>query len=257
MHAILLAAGYGTRLHPLTRDRAKPLLPVGGRPIIDHLIDRLEAAPEIDRMLLVTNARFAEDFERWAAARSFAKPLSVYCDGSTSNEDRLGAVADMQLAVERGGIAGQEAYILATDNLPRFDLTDIIGFSRARRASAVFGCRTEDPEVLARVGVAEVDAEGRVTGFEEKPEHPRGNLRVPPFYVYASEAVASIAQYLAGGGNPDAPGHFLQWLVPRHPVYLLRRPQGTRDIGTLESYRQVCAEFETSAEGQGGACRFP
>ncbi len=256
MRAILLAAGYGTRLHPLTRDRPKPLLPVGGRPIIDHLVDRLEAAPAIEGMSLVTNARFAGDFERWAAERSFSKPLRIHNDGSTSNENRLGAVADMHLAVERDGMAAEGAYVLATDNLPRFDLTDIIGLASSKQASAVFGCRTDDPEVLRRVGLAQVDADGRIVAFEEKSTEPKGKLRVPPFYVYASEAVASIEQYLAEGGNPDAPGYFLEWLVPRHPVFLLQRPQGTYDIGTIKSYRQVCAEFEKAAEGQGGPSRF-
>jgi len=146
-------------------------------------------------------------------------------------------------------MVGQGAYVLATDNLPRFDLTDIIRLARSKQASAVFGCPTDDPETLRRVGLARVDADGRVVSFQEKSEKPQGRLRVPPFYVYAAEAMASIGKYLAGGGNPDAPGYFLEWLVPRHPVFLLRRPQGTYDIGTVESYRQVCAEFGKGAEG--------
>lgn len=252
MNAILLAAGYGTRLYPLTKNRAKPLLPVGGRPIIDHLVDRLDAAPQIERIILVSNARFFDVFQEWDACRKAGKPatrpagkpLEILNDGSTSNEGRLGAVRDVQFAVESAGLAGQPAYVLATDNLPRFDLRDIIALAAGKGASAVFACPVDDPERLKRMGVAELDADGRVVGFEEKPARPRSNLRVPPFYVYAAPAVASIGDFLAAGNNPDAPGHFLAWLVKRQEVYALRRPEGTYEMGTLEAYRAVCEEFD-------------
>lgn len=247
MNAILLAAGYGTRLYPLTRDRPKSLLPVGGRPIIDHLVERLDAAPEIERMFLVSNAKFAADFERWAAARKFTKPMHIHNDRTTVNDDRLGAVGDVQFVLDQAGIGDQQAYVLATDNLPRFDLRDIIALSQQRKANAVFACAASDPELLKWMGIAQLDEHGRIVAFEEKPEHPKGNLRVPPFYVYTPEAVASVGTYLAEGGNPDAPGHFLEWLVPRRDVYALERPEGTYDIGTLDSYGAVCAEFERMA----------
>jgi len=243
VNAILLAAGYGTRLYPLTRDRAKPLLPVGGRPIIDHLIDRLGAAPEISRLILVTNDRFASDFERWAASGSFPAPMLILNDGSTCNEDRRGAVADIQFALEEIGGKHEPAYVLATDNLPRFELRDIIELSRNRDASAVFAC-PEDPERLRRSGVAQLGAYGRIVAFEEKPERQTGRHRIPPFYAYTAPDVASVGRYLAEGGNPDAPGHYLAWLVGHREVYALPRPEGTYDIGTLESYRAVCRQFE-------------
>jgi glucose-1-phosphate thymidylyltransferase len=247
MIAILLAAGYGTRLYPLTRDRAKPLLPVGGRPIIDHLMDRLEDCPEIDRYLLVSNARFAADFERWAAARRLSRPLQVLNDGSTENDNRLGAVADVAFALDSAGAWGQGAYVLATDNLPRFDLLEIVALSRRKRASAVFACAVADPSQLRRMGVAELDADGRIVSFEEKPERPKGNLRVPPFYVYPAADLALVKDFLAQGNNPDAPGHFLAYVVGQaRPVYALRRDQGTYDIGTLESYRAVEKELGSS-----------
>lgn len=254
MIAILLAAGYGTRLYPLTRDRAKPLLSVGGRPIIDYLVDRLEDCPDIERYLLVSNARFAADFERWADARRLSRPLQVLNDGSTDNENRLGAVADVAFALDSAGAGhgaagawSQDAYVLATDNLPRFDLLEIVALSRRKRASAVFACTVADPSQLRRMGVAELDADGRILTFEEKPERPKGNLRVPPFYVYPAADLALLRDFLSAGENPDAPGHFLAYLVARRPVYALRRDEGTWDIGTLESYRAVQAEF-----GQGG-----
>lgn len=250
MNAILLAAGYGTRLYPLTKDRPKSLLPVGGKPILDYLIERLSAAPQIERMFLVTNARFARHFENWAeeskrraSDSSPRAPIHILNDGTSSNEDRLGAVADVQFVLDRAGIAGEEAYVLATDNLPRFDLRDIIALAQDRRASAVFVCRSTDIAELRRMGVAQLDEDGRIKAFEEKPLHPKGEFRVPPFYVYTAQAVASVGRYLAEGNNPDAPGHFLQWLAQCHDVYTCRRDEGTYDIGTLETYRAVCAEF--------------
>jgi glucose-1-phosphate thymidylyltransferase len=243
MNAVLLAAGYGTRLYPLTRDTAKPLLPVGGRPIIDYLVDRLEAAPAIDRLVLVSNAAFYEDFREWAAGRSFKKPLVILDDGSTSNENRRGAVADVHFAVCEAGIEDEPAYVLATDNLPRFDLCDVIALSMEKGTSAVFACPEDDTQRLKRSGVAQLAEDGRIISFEEKPEQPHGNYRVPPFYCYTARAIRSVEQFLGEGNNPDAPGHFLDWLTDRLPVYALRRPEGTYDIGTLESYRAVCREF--------------
>ncbi len=244
LNAVLLAAGYGTRLYPLTRDRPKPLLQVGGRPILDYLVEQLESAPEIERMILVTNAKFLSAFEQWASARTFRTPLEILNDGSTCNDDRLGAVADMQLALEQAGPSTRAAYVLATDNLPRFDLRDIIQLSSTKKVSAVFACSADDPKRLSRAGVAVLDEGGRIVEFEEKPRRPKSNLRVPPFYVYTPEALALVETYIAEGNSLDAPGHLLAWVVQRQSVYALLRPEGTYDIGTLKSYRAVCEEFE-------------
>lgn len=247
MNAVLLAAGYGTRLYPLTKDRPKALLPVGGRPIIDHLVERLDAADRIERLVLVSNRRFVRQFEDWAAARTGGKPLDVLDDGSTDNDNRLGAVADIAFALERIAGGTEPTYVVATDNLPRFDLCDAITAFEQHRTSVVFACNVEDRALLTRMGVAELGETGRVVSFEEKPERPRGSFRVPPFYCYTAEAVQAIPQFLAERNNPDAPGHYLAWLVQRQPVHALRRDEGTYDIGTLESYRAVQAEF-----GEGG-----
>ena len=244
MKAILLAAGYGTRLYPLTRDGPKALLPVGGRPILDYLVDVLEKAPEIARIVLVTNARFEDAFLRWAQERRLSTPLTVVCDGSTSNENRLGAVADIQFGLQHSKAEEEEAvYVLGSDNLPRFDLLDAVRLHERCGASVVFACREESAERLRSAGVAEVDSAGRVVGFEEKSACPRSDLRVPAFYLYAADAIALLDGYLEGGNNPDAPGYFLGWVVERKPVYACMAPQGTYDVGTLESYRKACDEF--------------
>ncbi|NLW50743.1 MAG: nucleotidyltransferase family protein [Candidatus Brocadiaceae bacterium] len=257
MNAILLAAGYGTRLYPLTEHTPKPLLPVGGRPILDRLIDRLDRVPEITRLVLVSNERFRTQFLDWAAAPDRARPVEVISDGSTANENRLGAVADIRFAVEHCGLDGEPAYVMATDNLPRFDVSDLLGPWRAHGVSAVFACLVPDPRELTRMGVAELDAHGRIVSFEEKPARPRGRFRVPPFYLYTAEAIDALPEFLSEGGNADAPGHYLAWWVRRGPVEALRRDEGTYDVGTLESYRAVCAAFGSPGDAPPGGRPTP
>lgn len=245
MNAILLAAGYATRLYPLTKDRPKPLLPVGGRPIIDYLVERLDQAEEIERMVVVTNDRFIGHFVEWGRDVETSTPLEIINDGTTSNEDRLGAIGDVNRALEEADMFAQPAYVLATDNLPKFDLTEIVDLSQQEGASAVFALPVPDRSELTRMGVADVGSDGRIVSFEEKPKDPQGEYRVPPFYCYTSDVIDSIPDYLGQGNNPDAPGHFLAWLVRREPVYAARPGVGTWDVGTLESYRQVRERLRT------------
>jgi len=249
MDAVLLAAGYGTRLYPVTKDRPKALLPIGGRPVVDHLVEQLDPVGEIERIIVVSNARFHAQFEDWAGSRRFQTPLVVLNDGTVTNEDRLGAIGDMLFALEQVSGAGENGiYAMGTDNLPRFDLRRIIRLSQDRGASAVFAVRTQDRRHLRRKGVARLAADGRVVHFEEKPEEPESDLTVPPFYVYVPDAVGLIETYLESGFNPDAPGHLLAWMVARQDVYAYASDVGTYDIGTLESYRAVCREFAREGE---------
>jgi len=245
VNAVLLAGGYATRLYPLTRNRPKSLLPVGGRAILDYLVDALESAREIRAMLLVTNARFFEQFEQWASLRRAGKPLQILNDGTTCNEDRLGAIGDIQFALRAmGRIPPDGVYVLATDNIPRFHLTEIIQLGGEKASSAVFACPEQEPARLKRAGVAVLDSDGKIVDFEEKPQYPRSDLRVPPFYVYTAHAASLIGLYLSEGNDPDAPGHFLSWLVRRQEVYARIAEEGTYDIGTLDSYRAVCEALE-------------
>ena len=248
MDAVLLAGGYATRLYPLTIDRPKALLPLAGRPILDHIVDVLDRCGEIRRMFLVTNARFAAHFSEWARQRSGGKSIRVLNDGTSSNETRLGAIGDIQFVLDHADVDIDDGvYVLGTDNLARFDITEIIALSRQRGASAVFAMRIADPARLRRVGVVELDETGRVTSFEEKPKSPKSNFGVPPFYAYTCEAVALIRRYLDEGGNPDAPGHLVAWLVSRCPVYARVTDEGTYDIGTVDSYAAVRREFGSGA----------
>jgi glucose-1-phosphate thymidylyltransferase len=216
MKALLLAGGYATRLRPLTDRTAKPLLPVGGRPMVDWIVDRIAEAPEVDELHLVTNAVYADDFGRWADGRS----VSVWNDGTRSNEDRLGALGDVALAIERGGLEGDDLLVIAADNLFDFSLRDYVAFFRAKGdGSAVAAHRLADRSLASLYGVVELDADDRVVGFEEKPKEPRSDLAATATYLYHREHVPLLSRYLAEGNAPDLPGRFLVWLYPREPLY--------------------------------------
>jgi glucose-1-phosphate thymidylyltransferase len=229
MKAIVLAAGYATRLRPLTDTTAKQLLPVAGRPMIDWVCDRIE---EVTRDIhLVTNARFAEDFRRWAADRD---GITVHDDGTLSNEDRLGAIGDIAFVLERTGM-DDDLLVVAGDNLFDFALADLSAFTSEKGAAsavAVYDCG--DLELATHYGVVETDEGDRVIGFEEKPSEPRGTLVATAAYLYHHEHVPLVERYLADGNPPDQPGRLVAWLYPREPVYAYRFAGPWFDIGNPE-----------------------
>jgi len=229
MKAIVLAAGYATRLRPLTDVTAKQLLPVGGRPMIDWVCDRIETVTR--DIHLVTNARFADDFRRWAAGRD---DVTVHDDGTVSNEDRLGAIGDIAFVLERTGL-DDDVLVVAGDNLFDFDLSDFAAFADGKgvaSAVAVYDCG--DLELATHYGVVETDADDRVTGFEEKPSEPRSTLVATAAYLYHREHAALVDRYLADGNPPDQPGRLVAWLYPREPVYAYRFDGTWFDIGNPE-----------------------
>jgi glucose-1-phosphate thymidylyltransferase len=230
MKALLLAGGYATRLRPLTDAVAKPLLPVGGRPIVDWILDRLAELEDLDGIHLVTNARYAADFEQWAAAS--AREVEVHDDGTTSNEDRLGALGDIQFAVEHGRLAGDDLLVIAADNLFEFSLAAYVDFWRSKgQGSAVAVHRLAEPALARLYGVVELDEHDRIVRLEEKPEQPRSDLVSTATYLFSRDELALLERYLAEGNPPDPPGRFLVWLHERAPVYGYRFSEDWRDIG--------------------------
>lgn len=229
MKALILAAGYATRLRPLTDDRAKSLLPVGGRPMIDWIIDKVDEVDEVDEVHLVTNARFADAFSAWAPTRN----VIVHDDGTTSNEDRLGAIGDIAFVVDSQGWDGEGLLVIAGDNLFEFSLAEYVAFWRAHDAAASAIALFEHPtrELLSQYGIVEVDSEGRVKNFVEKPEHPPSNLVATATYIYDRAHVALLHAYLAEDNSRDAPGSFIEWLYKRAPVYGFRFSGDWLDIG--------------------------
>lgn len=242
MKCVLLAAGYATRLYPLTLNTPKSLLPVAGRAILDRILEKVDRVPGLDRIVLVSNARFADQFEAFMASRRSLIPYTVLNDGTTDNDNRLGAIADLLFAVDRLGL-DEDLMVLAGDNLFDFELSDFSSFFRAKRADCITAHRLEDVGELRRTGVAELTADQRVLSFEEKPAEPKSTWAVPPFYLYRRETLPLIREYLAGGGNPDAPGNLVPWLAGRLPVYAFTFEGARYDIGTPESYAEAQRAF--------------
>ncbi len=246
MKAIILAAGYATRLYPLTQDKPKPLLEVAGKTILQHILEKIAPIESIDWVLVVANAKFAGHFTEWVNHYSYLKPVQVINDQTTTNEGRLGAIADMQYVIDQVGIA-DDCLVLAGDNLFDFALTDFVAFYRQKQADLITAHAIHDCQKLRRTGVVTLDATDRVTSFQEKPEQPASNLAVPPFYIYQKETLPLIADYLKAGNPPDAPGNFIPWLITKKPVYAYRFVGERYDIGTIESYREVCAKYRSKS----------
>jgi glucose-1-phosphate thymidylyltransferase len=221
MKALILAAGYATRLRPLTDTIAKPLLPVGGRPMVDWILDRI-AETSADEIHLVTNARFAPDFERWAED----KDVQVHNDGTTSNDDRLGAIGDIAFV----GL-DDDLLAIASDNLFDYSLADYEAYWRARGGSCVAVLDVGDRELAKKYGIVDVDEDDRITNFVEKPEDPPTTLCATATYLYRRDHAALVRAYLAEGNPPDQPGNFVAWLQARKPVYAYRFPGEWYDIG--------------------------
>jgi len=221
MKALILAAGYATRLRPLTDSIPKQLLPVGGRPMVDWILDKVRET-SADEVHLVTNARFATDFERWAKG----KDVRVHNDGTTSNDDRLGAIGDIQFV----GL-DDDALVVAGDNLFDYSLADYETYWRAKDGSCVAVLDVGDPELAKKYGIVDVDSDDRIVGFVEKPENPPTTLCATATYLYNREHVQQVQTYLAEGNPPDQPGNYVAWLHTRAPVYAYRFRGEWYDIG--------------------------
>ncbi len=231
MKVVILGAGYATRLLPLTESVPKQLLPLGGRPMLDWILDRVRELEEVDAVHLVTNSRFADAFEGWAAPHG----VIVHDDGTTSNDDRLGAVGDLGLVVERAGLAGEELLVLAGDNLFEFSLPTMVGWWRSKgegtSAVALYDCG--DLELATHYGIAATDDGDRIVRFVEKPSDPPSTLAATVVYLLSPEHVQLLETYLADGNGADNIGSFLGWLVVRREVYGYRFEGLWHDIGNL------------------------
>jgi glucose-1-phosphate thymidylyltransferase len=226
--ALLLAAGYATRLRPLTLTYPKELLPLGGRPIVDRILDKVAAVPDVDEIHLVTNSAKAPMFAAWTPQHD----VKVHDDGTTSNDDRLGAIGDISLVVDREGWEGEDVLVVAGDNLFDFELADYVAFWRAKEnASAIALYEHPQRELLSQYGIVEVDPDGRLMNFVEKPENPPSNLVSTAVYIYGRAHVPLLHAYAADGESMDAPGNFIAWLYKRAPVYGYRFSGDWLDIG--------------------------
>ncbi len=236
MKCIILAAGYATRLYPLTENFPKPLLEVAGKPILDHLIDDLEKTTDIAEYVVISNHKFAHIFSDWAAKKS--SKITVVDDGTSTNETRLGAVRDILFAVKEASV-DEDTLIMAGDNLLDFSLSGFIDFFNEKGTSCVM-CHVENELAKQqKTAIITIDDNSHITSYEEKPAEPKGNLAVPPFYCYKKEDLSRIEEALADGCNADAPGSFAAWLSRKTPMHAYIMPGKRYDIGDVKSYENV------------------
>lgn len=242
MKNIVIAAGYATRLYPLTENFPKPLLKIGSSTILDRMMADIDSIPEIDEHIIVTNHRFASVFDEWKKNSVYSKPITIIDDGTTDNDNRLGAVRDLLLALDLCAV-DDDIMVLAADNILNFSLRGFVDYFK-KKGTSVIMCHHE-PELhrLQRTGVIAVDDDMKVQEMQEKPERPVSNWAVPPFYIYARKDIPLIRDCMSHGCGFDAPGNLAHYLTNITTLHAWPMPGSRFDIGSMDSYLEAQARF--------------
>jgi glucose-1-phosphate thymidylyltransferase len=240
MKVLILAAGYATRLYPLTLTQPKPLLQVAGKPMIEYVIDNI-APIGVDRIYVVTNAKFAGHFQRWADEYRETKAkldFTIVNDGSTDDSNKLGAIGDMNMVINSEKI-DDDLIVVAGDNLFSESVEAFGKFCREKKAPVLAVYDVGSLEQIKKYNAINIDSGGKITFFEEKPKVPTSTLTGIALYYYPKETLPLIKQYVADGNNPDQPGRLVQWLYTRTPVYTWTVPGLWYDIGSKETLEEA------------------
>lgn len=245
MIAILLAAGYATRLYPLTKDKPKSLLPLGDRLIIDHIMESVDKIPDLTKVALITNSKFYTQFSDWASSldRDGKAPIVVLDDGTTDDTNKRGAIGDIIYTIDQLGI-DDDICILAGDNIFTYSIENMYDFFRAKNAPTLIAITVPEIEQRRKLAVAVLDEDGRVLDMAEKPSEPKSDCCIYATYFYGRDILPLFKEYIAEGGSPDAPGNFPSWLYKKIPVYAFKGDGSCIDIGTIENYEKTCKEYE-------------
>ncbi len=237
MNVLILAAGYATRLYPLTLNKAKPLLEIAGKPMIERIVEQLEGVSGLGTIYVVTNAKFATQFEDWAQRFQQAHPkmpIKVINDGSTSDEDKLGAIGDINLVLTKANLSQDDLIVIAGDNLFTDPLDGFVSYTRGKEAVvAVYDVGSR--EAMKKYASVTLDKQGVITKFQEKPQNPESTLAALALYYYSRNVLPLINEYIVQGNNPDQPGRFLEWLYTRKPVNTFQIKGRWLDIGSKET----------------------
>lgn len=247
MKNIVIAAGYATRLGELTKNFPKPLLKIGDNTILGRMLDDIDTIPEIDEHIIITNHKFAHIFEEWKTTVSYRKPVTIIDDGTETNDTRLGAVCDLQYAMDKLNI-DDDMLVVAADNLLFFSFPEFVDFAKAKGTSCIMCHEQPSIEKLQRTGVIVVDDNMRVLNMEEKPEHPKSHWAVPPFYIYRKSDLDLIRHSVENGCGKDAPGNLAHYMVEHTTMHAWPMSAGRFDIGSLDTYHEACERF--------GKCRI-
>ncbi len=245
MKCLILAAGYATRLYPLTENFPKPLLEVQGKTILDWLIDDIDMLGFVDEYVVISNHKFAHHFDKWAAKK--AQKVTVVDDGTSTNETRLGAVKDIQFAIDKLGL-DDDMLVIAGDNLLDFSLTKFITYAKEKNTSCIMRYYEANEEKLKKCGVVTIDENEKIIRMTEKSPTPETHWCTPPFYYYTREDARLVEKGIEAGCGVDAPGSYIAWLCTQTPVHAMEMPGKRYDIGNLESYRKVQEDYKGITE---------
>jgi glucose-1-phosphate thymidylyltransferase len=240
MKVLILAAGYATRLYPLTLTQPKPLLPVAGKPMIEYVIDNI-APIGVDRIYVVTNEKFAGHFQKWADGYRSKGPklnFTIVNDHSTDDTNKLGAIGDINLVITKENV-DDDLIVVAGDNLFSESVEGFGKFAREKKAPVLAVYDVGSLEQIKKYNSISIDGEGKITYFEEKPKVPTSTLTGIALYYYPKDTLKLIKQYVAEGNNPDQPGRLVQWLYTRTPVYTWTVPGIWYDIGSKETLEEA------------------
>ena len=245
MKLIILAAGYATRLYPLTLNQPKPLLPVAGKPMLEHVVDHVAGIQDIDHAYVVTNAKFISHFENWA--RSYRHPnlhfdFTIVNDGSTDDSNKLGAIGDLNLVLTKFEV-DDDILVIGGDNLFSNDLDEFGAYCKQVNAPVTGVYDVGDLEAIKKYNAIEIDEDNRITYFEEKPKNPKSTLTGIALYFYPQSTLSLIHQYISEGNNPDQPGRLVQWMYSRVPFYAWKVPGLWFDVGSIETLEEANRVF--------------
>jgi glucose-1-phosphate thymidylyltransferase len=252
-NVVLLAAGYATRLYPLTENFPKPLLKVAGKPILEFLLESLKPlVPQMNEIVCVTNDKYTGPFEDWKRTFSFPRPIRILNDGTRSNETRLGAIRDLELGL-RSLPAGQDLMVFASDNIFTFDVAHFYQKAALRPEGITLACYDVKDLVLAKqYGILEIDSSSKIVKFTEKPKEPHSTLASTGIYYFPAATHRFFSEFLnTKGANPDAPGFFISWLLGRAQLFGEALEGIWYDIGDLASLKnadQVFTQFTKGAK---------
>jgi len=241
MKAIILCAGYATRLYPLTKDKPKPLLTVGNKPILNHILLKLEEVEEVDTIYVITNSKFFPHFTEWAKETNL-KNIEIVDDGTTSNEDRLGSLGDIDFVIENKNIE-DDILIIAGDNLFDLCLNDMKQLFKAENKTVIALYDVKEKELAKQYGVVEINQQNKLIHFVEKPENPASTLASTGIYMIPKADVNLLKKYFHEGHSKDKIGSFFEWLHNKEDVYCFVSDRKWYDIGTIDQLKKADQEY--------------
>ena len=243
MKVLILAGGYGTRLKEIAQNRPKPLLPINDQPLLNYVLECLKDLDGLSEVLVVTNAKFYDQFSEWAGGLNFAHPVKVINDGTTCPDDRLGSIGDIEFVIDNENIS-EDLLVVGGDNLFDFNLKEYIAFAQATPESVSIGAYDiEDIGQASKFGVLSLGKDGLIESFEEKPENPRSSLVAMCFYYLPKQTLELVSVYLKETNKADRAGDYIQWLCEKGQVFGFKFTGKWYDIGSVEAYHEAQQNF--------------